>query len=55
MNLDGLNKTARGMVAPGKAILAADESHPTINKRFDTIGVENTEQDRRACREIRTE
>ncbi|HRP35166.1 MAG TPA: fructose-bisphosphate aldolase class I [Gammaproteobacteria bacterium] len=52
MNLDGLNKVARAMVAPGKGILAADESHPTIKKRFDTIGVENTEQNRRAYREM---
>jgi fructose-bisphosphate aldolase, class I len=52
MNLDGLNKIARAMVAPGKGILAADESHPTIKKRFDTIGVENTEQHRRSYREM---
>lgn len=52
MNLDGLNKVARAMVAPGKGILAADESHPTIKKRFDAIGVENTEQHRRAYREM---
>jgi fructose-bisphosphate aldolase, class I len=52
MNLDGLNKVARAMVAPGKGILAADESHPTIKKRFDTIGVKNTEQNRRAYREM---
>lgn len=52
MNLDGLNKIARAMVAPGKGILAADESHPTIKKRFDAIGVENTEQNRRAYREM---
>ncbi|HUG98276.1 MAG TPA: class I fructose-bisphosphate aldolase [Gammaproteobacteria bacterium] len=52
MNLDGLNKVARAMVAPGKGILAADESHPTIKKRFDTIGVENTEQHRRSYREM---
>jgi fructose-bisphosphate aldolase, class I len=52
MNLDGLNKIARAMVAPGKGILAADESNPTIKKRFDTIGVENIEQHRRAYREM---
>ncbi len=52
MNLDGLNKIARAMVAPGKGILAADESHPTIKKRFDPIGVENTEQNRRVYREM---
>ena len=52
MNLDGLNKIARAMVAPGKGILAADESHPTIRKRFEPIGVENTEENRRGYREM---
>ena len=52
MNLNGLNKIARAMVAPGKGILAADESHPTIKKRFDPIKVENTEQNRRTYREM---
>lgn len=52
MNLDGLNKVARAMVAPGKGILAADESHPTIRKRFAAIGVENTETHRRDYREM---
>jgi fructose-bisphosphate aldolase class I len=55
MNLDGLNKTAPTMVAPGEGILAADESHPTIKTRLDTVGVQNTELNRRACREMRTE
>ena len=40
MNLAELNKIAEKMVAPGKGILAADESSGTIKKRFDTIGVE---------------
>ncbi|HZX22996.1 MAG TPA: class I fructose-bisphosphate aldolase [Woeseiaceae bacterium] len=52
MNLDGLNKIARAMVAPGKGILAADESHPTIRKRFEPIGVENTGENRRSYREM---
>lgn len=52
MNLDGLNKIARAMVAPGKGILAADESNPTIKKRFDAVGVESTEQQRRSYREM---
>jgi fructose-bisphosphate aldolase, class I len=52
MNLDGLNQVARAMVAPGKGILAADESHPTIKKRFEPIGVENTEEHRRSYREM---
>jgi fructose-bisphosphate aldolase class I len=47
-----LRTTARAMVAPGKGILAADESAPTIKKRFDSIGVESTEANRRGYREI---
>ncbi|MCG8615897.1 MAG: fructose-bisphosphate aldolase class I [Desulfobacterales bacterium] len=47
-----LTTTARAMTAPGKGILAADESTPTIKKRFDTIGVESTEDTRRAYRDI---
>jgi fructose-bisphosphate aldolase class I len=47
-----LATTARAMVAKGKGILAADESSPTIKKRFDTIGVESTEENRRAYREM---
>jgi len=43
---------ARSLVAPGKGILAADESTSTIKKRFDAIGVENTEDNRRAYREL---
>ena len=39
MNLAELNKVAEAMVAPGKGILAADESTGTIKKRFDAIGV----------------
>ena len=52
MNLDALNKVARAMVAPGKGILAADESSGTIKKRFDAIGVESTEDSRRDYREM---
>ena len=40
MNLTELNKIAAAMVAPGRGILAADESSGTIKKRFDAIGVE---------------
>ena len=40
------------MVAPGKGILAADESTGTIKKRFDAIGVANTEENRRDYREF---
>ena len=52
MNLEELNKVARAMVAPGKGILAADESTGTIKKRFDAIGTENTEDNRRDYREM---
>ena len=52
MNEKVLNETARGMVAAGKGILAADESTATIGKRFDGIKVENTEENRRAYRDM---
>ena len=47
-----LNETACAIVAPGKGILAADESSGTIKKRFDVIGCESTEDRRRAYREM---
>ena len=47
-----LESTAREMTSPGKGILAADESTPTIGKRFDAIGVESTKENRRAYREL---
>ncbi len=47
-----LAEIARALVAPGKGILAADESTSTIKRRFDAIGVENTEDNRRAYREL---
>ena len=52
MNLADLNKVARAMVAPGKGLLAADESSGTIKKRFDAIGVASTEETRRDYREM---
>jgi len=52
MNLDELSKVAQAMVAPGRGLLAADESTGTIKKRFDAIGVENTEDNRRDYREL---
>ena len=52
MNLAELNKVAAAMVAAGRGILAADESSGTIKKRFDAIGVENTEDNRRDYREL---
>jgi fructose-bisphosphate aldolase class I len=47
-----LAATAQAMVAPGKGILAADESAPTIKKRFDSIKLESTEENRRRYREL---
>lgn len=47
-----LRETAKALVAPGKGILAADESGGTIKKRFDSINVESTEDNRRAYREL---
>ena len=52
MNLKELNAVAKAMVSNGKGILAADESAPTIKKRFDTIGTESTEENRRRYREM---
>ena len=52
MPAQDLESTARAIVAPGKGILAADESSPTIEKRFKTINVESTESNRRAYREL---
>ncbi len=52
MNVNDLNSVARAMVSSGKGILAADESSPTIKKRFDTIGAESTEENRRRYREM---
>lgn len=52
MNLAELNAIANKMAARGKGILAADESTGTIKKRFDKIGVENTETNRRDYREL---
>jgi fructose-bisphosphate aldolase class I len=47
-----LASIARAMVAPGKGILAADESAPTIKKRFDSIQTESTEENRRTYRDM---
>ena len=52
MALADLNAVAEKMVAPGRGILAADESTGTIKKRFDAIGVDNTEENRRDYREF---
>jgi fructose-bisphosphate aldolase class I len=52
MNASELNRIARGMVASGKGILAADESSGTIKKRFDAIRLDSTEEHRRTYREM---
>src|SRR5438105_13546209 len=52
MAAQDLESTARALVADNKGILAADESDGTIKKRFDSIGVESTEENRRAYRDL---
>src|SRR6202451_2377330 len=52
MNIGELNAVARAMVAKNRGILAADESSSTIKKRFDSIKLESTEENRRAYREM---
>ncbi len=52
MTAQDLAAIARAMVAPGKGILAADESFPTIKKRFTAINIESTEENRRTYREM---
>jgi fructose-bisphosphate aldolase class I len=52
MDRNELTRVAHAMVAPGKGLLAADESSSTIKKRFDAIGVESTEANRRDYREF---
>src|SRR5262245_5552671 len=52
MSNDVLAATAHALVAPGKGILAADESHSTIAKRFEAVGVGNTEENRRLYRQM---
>ena len=52
MDLAELNKVAQAMVAPGRGILAADESSGTITKRFNAIGIESTADSRRDYREL---
>lgn len=51
-HIKSLAQTAQQLVAPGKGILAADESDQTIQKRLNSIGVESTEENRRAYREL---
>ena len=52
MSIDQLESIAQAMVAAGKGIIAIDESNATIKKRFDGVGVENSEEHRRAYREM---
>jgi fructose-bisphosphate aldolase class I len=52
MNFNSLSETAIYIVSEGKGILAADESNPTCTKRFNSIGVESTEDNRRDYREL---
>ena len=52
MNFESLEDIANYIVSDGKGILAADESTPTITKRFDTIDTESTEENRRDCGEL---
>ena len=52
MNIDELKSVAQTIVAMQKGVLAADESSPTIKKRFDSINVESSEENRRRYREI---
>lgn len=52
MNKETLIQNAQALVAPGKGILAADESTGTAGKRLDTVGLENTEENRRQYRQI---
>jgi fructose-bisphosphate aldolase class I len=52
MDIATLSATAKALVAPGKGILAADESGGTIKKRFDSISVDSTETNRRDYREM---
>ncbi|TWT21053.1 fructose-bisphosphate aldolase class I [Luteimonas marina] len=52
MSIETLAQTALAMVAPGKGIIAIDESTSTIAKRFDAVGIPNSEENRRAYREL---
>ncbi|MFZ1060718.1 MAG: class I fructose-bisphosphate aldolase [Candidatus Rokuibacteriota bacterium] len=52
MTVPELGLTAEALVAPGKGILAADESAPTIEKRFRALGIESTEEKRRVYRQL---
>src|SRR3989344_4771882 len=52
MNRETLIRTAKEIFAPGKGVIAADESAPTCQVRFDAVGLPCTEENRRAYREL---
>ena len=52
MNIQELESTAKTMVAPGKGLLAMDESTPTCKSRFEKVGIDCTEENRRAYRDL---
>jgi len=52
MSTEELSSTIQSIITPGKGILAADESVPTITKRFQALGIESTEETRRAYRSL---
>jgi fructose-bisphosphate aldolase, class I len=52
MTVTQLESTARALVSSGRGILAADESHPTLGRRFSALGIENTEESRRVYRQM---
>jgi fructose-bisphosphate aldolase, class I len=52
MNRERLETTAHALVPPGKGILAADESHPSLARRFEPLGIANTEENRRRYRQM---
>jgi fructose-bisphosphate aldolase, class I len=52
VNTDTLQGTIQALLAPGRGILAADESFPTIGKRFKELGIDSTEENRRAYRDM---
>ncbi len=52
MDASVLKDTAQALIADGKGLLAADESFPTIKKRFDSMGIPDTEENRRSYRQL---
>ena len=51
-SIHDIERAARALVADGKGILAADETVPTLTKRFEALGIQSTEQSRRTYREM---